>query len=246
MSMSTIIVTLLIYLWGKDKAWYGSRAVAESIKTLTWRYITGATPFPIDMGQKDADRQFGNTLQKLMEQESKLNWVYNLDAKVDQITEVMRTQRNKSIRERKNYYIKSRLEEQCQWYARKAKFNTSRKNLFLFLIIIMQLLIPVLIYNAVQILTIAVASVFTTVATGLILWVNTKKYHELSQVYALTAQELGVIKTSAYHINSDKDLSDFVADTESAFSREHTMWIARRNHIPMIREHSNEQEVGLQ
>ena len=164
MSISTIIVTLLIYLWGKDKAWYGSRAVAESIKTLTWRYITGATPFSIDMSQKDADRKFGNTLQKLMEQESKLNWVYSLDTKVDQITEVMRTQRNKPTCERKNYYIKSRLEEQCQWYTRKAKFNAKRKNLFLFLIIIVQLLTLILIYNAAQILTIIFASVFTSMS----------------------------------------------------------------------------------
>ncbi|HEY0845745.1 MAG TPA: DUF4231 domain-containing protein [Noviherbaspirillum sp.] len=31
-----------------EKLWYGGRAVAESIKTITWRFITRAEPFDSD------------------------------------------------------------------------------------------------------------------------------------------------------------------------------------------------------
>ena len=36
-----------VYLWGvrPDRYWYAGRAVAESVKTITWRYVSRAEPF---------------------------------------------------------------------------------------------------------------------------------------------------------------------------------------------------------
>src|SRR4051794_17723543 len=40
------LVILLTRALGKpEQSWYGCRALAESVKTLTWRYMMRATPF---------------------------------------------------------------------------------------------------------------------------------------------------------------------------------------------------------
>ncbi|HDQ2581608.1 TPA: SLATT domain-containing protein [Morganella morganii] len=68
----------------------------------------------------------------------------------------------------------------------------------------------------------------TTIISALIGWVQIKKYNELSASYALTAHEIGLIKEQSYYISSEKDFLDFIRDAETAFSREHTQWQARR------------------
>ncbi|MFM4163529.1 hypothetical protein AB8R75_29520, partial [Klebsiella quasipneumoniae subsp. similipneumoniae] len=37
-----------------------------------------------------------------------------------------------------------------------------------------------------------------------------------------------LIKEQSYYISSEKDFLDFIRDAETAFSREHTQWQARR------------------
>ena len=44
----------------------------------------------------------------------------------------------------------------------------------------------------------------------------------------VTAHEIGLIKEQSYYISSEKDFLDFIRDAETAFSREHTQWQARR------------------
>ncbi|EBB1220390.1 SLATT domain-containing protein [Salmonella enterica] len=68
----------------------------------------------------------------------------------------------------------------------------------------------------------------TTIISALIGWVQIKKYNELSASYALTAHEIGLVKEQSYYISGEKDFLDFIRDAETAFSREHTQWQARR------------------
>ncbi|MBD3699151.1 SLATT domain-containing protein [Enterobacter hormaechei] len=70
-------------------------------------------------------------------------------------------------------------------------------------------------------------SILTTIASSLVGWIQ-KRYSELSASYILTAHEIGVIKEQASYVSSESDFSSFIRDAETAFSREHTQWIARR------------------
>ena len=72
-------------------------------------------------------------------------------------------------------------------------------------------------------------SVFATLATASIAWLQVRRHQELAQSYNLAAHELGLIAIQATHVGSDEGLSKFVADAETAISREHTMWVARRD-----------------
>lgn len=41
-----------------DRTWYSARAVAESVKTLTWRYMMCAEPYIKSMPEKDVRNSF--------------------------------------------------------------------------------------------------------------------------------------------------------------------------------------------
>jgi hypothetical protein len=56
-----------------------------------------------------------------------------------------------------------------------------------------------------------------------------KKHNELKSSYTLAAHEIVLIKSEYASINTDNQLSDFVVNSEAAFSREHTQWTARKN-----------------
>ena len=66
-------------------------------------------------------------------------------------------------------------------------------------------------------------------AASLIAWMQVKRYQELAQSYGLATQELGLIASRGLHVASDEELSKFVAESETAISREHTLWTARRD-----------------
>jgi hypothetical protein len=70
---------------------------------------------------------------------------------------------------------------------------------------------------------------FTCVASALIAWLQLKQHKELAQSYAVAEIELGFIEEKARHVMTDREFSDFVSDAENAISREHTLWIARRD-----------------
>jgi hypothetical protein len=56
-----------------------------------------------------------------------------------------------------------------------------------------------------------------------------KKFNELGAAYTVTAHEIGFIEPKLDAVHSEKDFSDFINDAELAFSREHTLWIARQS-----------------
>jgi hypothetical protein len=71
-------------------------------------------------------------------------------------------------------------------------------------------------------------TILVFVATSLIAIVELYKFKDLHQAYALTYQELIIIKARFGTIHDQSSLSQFVLEAEQAISREHTMWLARR------------------
>jgi hypothetical protein len=66
-------------------------------------------------------------------------------------------------------------------------------------------------------------------ASGVLTWIQAKKYSEIAAAYNLASHEIGAIQEQIKTINSVDAFSAFVADAENAFSREHTQWAARRH-----------------
>jgi hypothetical protein len=59
-------------------------------------------------------------------------------------------------------------------------------------------------------------------------WLEVKDHSSLAEAYATTAHELGLVR-AAHPMSLDEDRwATYVSDAETAISREHTRWLARR------------------
>ena len=60
-------------------------------------------------------------------------------------------------------------------------------------------------------------------------WSRSKDYAELASAYSVAADELDQAKASLLECLDEDDWAPAVRDAESAVSREHTRWSARRH-----------------
>jgi uncharacterized membrane protein YhaH (DUF805 family) len=72
-------------------------------------------------------------------------------------------------------------------------------------------------------------TVFAVAAAAAISWIQARRFNDLSTSYSLAAHEIAIIQSRAKIFMDEEEFSRFVNDTENAFSREHTQWIARKN-----------------
>ena len=220
-----------IYLLGTrpERKWYSARAVAESVKTVTWRFGCRAEPFASDDNVSEAHLR--EVLRKIVEQNSDITRALTRYLMDHQVTLEMRAMRSQSLADRKNTYKSDRIENQLAWYAGKAEVNSrAATKSFLFLVIV----------NALAVLSALLrikcldasfwyTDILVAAAASLLSWIQAKRYSELAASYALAAHEIGIIREEALAPNSEDEFSKFVADSENAFSREHTQWLARKD-----------------
>lgn len=115
-----------------DKVWYDGRAVAESGKTLGWRYAVGGEPFgiPAESADKATKQAADQATDKLMADRLNdvLGAIHHLQLEpasdgAEQISSAMRELRARPLEDRKATYAVGRIAAQQQWYASKAKEN---------------------------------------------------------------------------------------------------------------------------
>lgn len=220
-----------VYLWGvrPDRYWYAGRAVAESVKTITWRYISKAEPFHTE--DKIAQNEFKNSLKLIFKQNGDICSKLVDHSNEEQFTEAMNQMRCSSLKERINNYCENRIKNQRDWYAKKAAYNKKMGNYFFLGLVIsngIAVIASVLKINNIDSVYLSV-DVAIAIAAGILSWIQAKRFTELSASYTLTAHEIGFINNKAVTIQTEEDFSKFVGDAENAFSREHTQWAARRD-----------------
>jgi len=227
----SIFLKLIIKIGKWDKKWFDTRAVAESVKTVTWRYIMGVEPYENSISAEVLDRKFVNKLDEILKSASKAfgSLAKNIGSR-QQISNRMREIRQMNIEDRKTIYLKQRIKDQKDWYSKKAKYNSDKETMWFWVTIIVELLAiltSIYIFNTLN-NTFNPIGIFTTLIVVFTAWNQTKKHGDLSQSYAIAAQELISIESLAVYIKNEEKLSDYVRDTENAISREHTMWCAKR------------------
>lgn len=220
-----------VYLFGlrPDRHWYSGRAVAESIKTITWRYVCCAEPFQeSDVLSKS---KFQNKLKAIIEQNKDVAGalINYLDA--PQISDAMSQLRRLGLQERKATYANYRIKDQLTWYAKKATFNRKTANKFFCALILVNVLAVFCAIFRIKFSEISFwpTDVFVAGSACLLSWIQAKRFSELATSYALTAYEISIIKENSLQPQTDEEFSLFVGDAENAFSREHTQWVARKD-----------------
>jgi hypothetical protein len=210
-----------------EELWYHGRAIAESSKTLAWRYAMRADPFAVAEKESDTDARIIGRIRELMAGSSIASRLPMVTG--DNITAAMRTLRAATLDERKRAYIGGRVTDQQAWYDRKARYNSNRATLWRIALIVLELagaLWAVLILAGVTRLVLDGVLAAMIAAAGA--WLEVKQFDNLAEAYSLTAIELGFVRSEAESVSDEPGWSSYVNSAERAISREHTMWLARR------------------
>lgn len=220
-----------VYLFGRrpDRYWYAGRAVAESIKTITWRYVCRAEPF---QGDDAISRSgFQQKLKAIVDQNKDVAQALTKHLDAPQISDVMAQMRACSLEERKATYAANRIKDQLTWYANKAAFNRRTSNGFFWALIATNSVAVVCAIFRIKFVDVPFwpTDVFVAASAGFLSWMQAKRFSELAASYALAAHEIGIIRENALQPKDDEEFSLFVGDAENAFSREHTQWVARKD-----------------
>jgi hypothetical protein len=234
-SVALFLITLGILVWLKVKKpediWYNGRAVAESVKTRTWRWIMNAEPYDKVIGEEQAQKELLSDLKAILDQNRSLSgcleWSPDLG---EAISEKMVSIRALPWKERLSIYKKDRIDNQSVWYSKKSQFNKRRaKQWFAASIFFHSIAILMLLYRIKDPKVSLPIEVVAAAASAVLTWVQAKKHNELNSSYALAAHEIVLIKGEAFMVQDESNLSEFVVNSESAFSREHTQWVARKS-----------------
>lgn len=225
-------IGLLIYRSSSkpEQAWYKCRALAESIKTSTWRYIMRAEPFQDTATLTIPRSKFRDLLAHILIVNKHIgDRIENLTHGNEQISEKMSELRGLSLEERKKIYLEKRIKEQGFWYSKKVKDNKRNHRIWMSVCLIvyvlaigsvlMRIVFPDWKYWPTEPLIV--------IASSILGWMQIKKFNELAASYSLTAHEIGIIQGKISDVVDEAGFSDFVNEAELAFSREHTQWVAR-------------------
>lgn len=224
-------ITILLKLKKYEDIWYQARALAESCKTLTWRYITCSELFESSIPIENSREIFVERIRKIVSEFGHLT--SKLDSKLLNrpiVTNRMKEIRQLSTMDRKEIYIEKRINDQKDWYSSKAEFNQKKYNLWFWIIVVSQFLSIVAVIYLIKCPSSNwnLVGLFTTISASALGWLQLKKHQELKEAYTMATQELNFIVELSENVKNDEELSKFVLDSENAISREHTLWIAQR------------------
>lgn len=229
---ASLLLTLFLRATRPEQLWYGGRAVAESTKSMAWRYMCGASPYQLALGDREADSKFVATLESIINERKQLAFGFGGEfSKQPQISDLMRANRRGTLAERRRAYLGGRIRDQRTWYGDEAKNNRQAEIRYANIALGCQF---AALAAAIALLRwptseIRLTGLLVSLTSALLAWMQIKQHKELAQSYSVAELELGFIEERAQHINSEEEFSNFVSDAENAISREHTLWIARRD-----------------
>ena len=227
----SLILTIILKSKKYEDLWYQGRALAESCKTITWRFVCCSEYFENSIDITEVKKRFIERIKELSNEFRELSKSMNSNTlNLPIITDKMLELRNLSLADRKKYYIQNRIEDQKKWYANKAEYNLQKYNFWFWIIIISQVasLISIVILIKKPNFNCNFVGLFTTVSASAISWLQLKQHQELKQAYTTATQELNFIVTLSEQATTEESFSKFVLDSENAVSREHTLWLAQR------------------
>lgn len=232
--IASIFLSVLMLLRRDEDIWYRARAVAESVKTSCWRFMMRADPYLDAVDVREVKSRFRARLKSILKEHKDLS--AHLGGPVseeEQITERMCNVRNMQWGGRAEFYRTHRIDEQRSWYAVKSAWNRRQGRIWFGVLIVCQSLAVIFVIMRVAYPAWGYwpAEVFVVAAGSALTWIQAKRFRELAAAYGLTAHEVGVVRGELEGVDSENELADFVVDSENAFSREHTQWLARKDAV---------------
>jgi hypothetical protein len=207
--------------------WYDGRALAESAKSLAWRYSVGGIPFAKQDDEGSVKRRFIEQMACLLEEAP------NTSIKPSQrpvVTEQMLTLRAGDLAARKAAYLQSRIADQQKWYSGKAQLNEKLAGRWRIALITIEILgIGAALAKAIGYVNLDLAGIVAAVIAAGTAWASLRQFSTLARAYTFAANELSIARERLELVNDETSWAAEVADSEEAVSREHIMWRASRS-----------------
>lgn len=234
LSAGLLLCSVLLLLVGRvrrfDTVWWDARAVAESIKSAAWRFGMRAQPF------EARDLQAGEDFLRLVAAAKRARPAIAASLELQrtegtaEITQWMKETRLSTLADRSEAYLRGRLDDQQRWYGRRSRQHDRAREAHFWVALVLQAAAMLAAFNDVRPSGLNIGSLLITLAASLTAWAQAKRHEESAQAYALARQELDLMASMLrLALPDEPTFSSLVADTEEAISREHTMWMARRN-----------------
>ncbi len=225
-----LIITFIARERKYDRIWFDCRAIAESLKTATWRYMMRI----FDGAYNDEARvRFVGELNEI--RTSRVQVAQNLTGRTAStavITAQMDKVRSSEFLARRQFYRTERLDDQQQWYSNKVVTNRRTGAIWYWTTILFQVAALVVAAVIARLGSpFGPVSLLMTLAASATAWTQARRHDELTNSYALAADELTRLQALAERITDEREFAKLVEDVEEACSREHTMWCARRSLI---------------
>ncbi len=224
----SLLATLGLALDNPKKRWYDLRALAESVKSLGVLYAVAGGDFARDeRGDREAREDFAARLAELREQfGSELKEITKSPLA---ITDAMQGLREQPLKVRRAAYHDHRLREQKGWYARRSGDHSRAGTKWLltsgtaqaagFFLAALRLF---------EVVRVDLSGIAATAAVAAAAWLRTNDHAGIAEAYRQTAHELGEIEASIDDAADEAEWATWVLSAETAMSREHTSWLARR------------------
>lgn len=226
-----VLVEVYLLRAKPEGTWYEGRAVAESVKTLAWRYSVGAEPFNIGLSpeqEQEVDERFVVQLDGLLKVVSELD-LEPLATAGEQISTAMRRSRALPLADRKSVYEQGRVVDQQNWYAKKARWNKQWALRWTTAMLVMEAAgVAAAIVKAAGVIEGDLLGFASAIVATIMAWLQTKQHSNLATAYTITGLELASVRSKISRQKTEGDWARFVSEAEEAFSREHTLWKASR------------------
>jgi hypothetical protein len=219
-------------LWRRpERDWYDARAGAESVKTLAWQFAVGGGEFPLEGSEADVRARFIARLRELLTDLGTVRTTVAADQ--DQLPAGLLALRASPLTIRQAAYRSGRIDDQRSWYAAKAVWNGRRRVVWAVVTVLIQVLgLAAGLARAFFDLDIDLLGLAAAFVAAITAWTRTKDYAELAEAYTVTAQEIGLLAAETVDACQEDRWVEFIERAERAFSREHTLWRARRGQQP--------------
>ena len=211
---------------GYDALWFDGRAVAETVKSATWRYAMGAR---LLVGVERADAAFVALLRETMQARASMPHLHHLPTESRQMPKGWTMSAPRRWRRGGRCTWRSGAEpgDMVRQQGRRptpappaaGSGRAWRRNW------------PRWWWpspSSCRPDALDVVAVFTTFAAAIAAWTQFRRHDELSKSYSLAAHELAFLRAEVEDAGNERTFRKAVDDTESAISREHTMWMAKR------------------
>lgn len=224
--VSALVVQISGVANRQERKWYVARAAAESIKTASWEFAVGGEAFRIN--DPNAEMRFRDVLRKILDNVGSLD-IGAVGMSGAMVTESMKNLRSADRATRAETYRVLRVDDQIKWYSSKAAHNRSRYRQLGVVVVIVEFVAIILgLFRVSGSVDADLLGPAAAIAAGFIGWMQAKKYASLSEAYAVTSHEVSLVPPTLSTSESEDEWAQAVHDAEAAFSREHTMWQARR------------------